>query len=90
MAAGDPSAGAVRFVAAAQTSPSMNQARLAIVAAALALLATHHPEDLSKAAQLLQQYQIFGNADMQMPYAERYPGCMSHGRMNLVENALLS
>ena len=72
MAAGDPAAAAVRFVAAAQTSPTPNQARLAAVAAALALLATDHPDNITKAAQILQQHEIFTSIDATLPYAERY------------------
>ena len=71
MAAGDSAASAARFVAAAQTSPTPNQARLAAVSGALALLASHDPEGLSRASQLLQDYQIFGKTDTTLPFAER-------------------
>ena len=71
VASGDPAAAAVRFVAVTHISPGANQARLAAVSAALALLATQHPDDIPKAAQILRQCEVFGTPDAKLPFAER-------------------
>lgn len=74
MAAGDATAAAAKFLAVAQSSPTPHQACLAAVNAALALLATGHAEDVSKAADLLRHHQLFDILDASLPYAERYAG----------------
>ncbi len=71
-AVGDAGAAAAKFTAVAMSNPSSQQACLAAVNAALALLATGQAQDLSKAADLLQHQQLFGGLDASLPYAERY------------------
>ena len=74
MAAGDATAAAAKFLAVAQSSPSPQQACLAAVDAALALLATGQAEDVSKAADVLRHHQLFESLDTSLPYGERYAG----------------
>lgn len=71
MTAGDAPVAAARFMVVAQNSPSPQQACLAAVSAALALLATEQPEGVSQAADILQQHQLFESLDSVLPYAER-------------------
>ena len=74
MAAGDATAAVAKFLAVAQSSSTPQQACLAAVNAALALLATGQTEDVSKAADVLRHHQLFESLDASLPYAERYAG----------------